>query len=56
MSLGDTYGVLNILEFKCNHSNSLFLAEFEFQNSNVGRKQIEKVLVPVFEISTTLVK
>ena len=40
MCLDYTYGLLNILEFICNHFNSLFLAE---SNSNVGGKQIENL-------------
>ena len=40
MSLDNTYGLLNILEFLCNNFNSLFLVESEFLNSNVGGKQI----------------
>ena len=46
MSLDNTYGLLNILE--CN------LAELKFQNSNVGKKQIEN-LCRGFEISSSLV-
>ena len=42
-SLNNTYRLLNILECYCNHFNSLFLAESEFQNSNVGGKQIENL-------------
>ena len=38
MSLDNTYVLLNILE-----SYSLFLAESEFQNSNVGGIQIENM-------------
>ncbi len=38
MLLGNTYGLLNLLEFKCTCFNSLFKAEYEFQNSNVGGK------------------
>ena len=33
--------LLNLLEFKCNHYNSLFLAESEFKNSNVGGKELD---------------
>ena len=43
MILDNTYGLLNILEFKCNHFNSLFQAESQFQNSNVGGKQLENL-------------
>ena len=38
MFLDNTYGLLNLLEFKCNVLNSLFEAECEFENSNVGGK------------------
>ena len=41
MLLDYTYWLLNLLEFKCNHFNSLSLAEFKFKNSNVGGKQLE---------------
>ena len=30
------YGLLNLLEFKCDHISGLFQAEYQFQNSNVG--------------------
>ena len=33
MHLDNTYGLLNLLEFKCNCFNSLFQAEYEFKNS-----------------------
>ena len=40
--LNNVYGLLNLLEFKCNHfNNSLSIAEFKFKNSNVDRKQLE---------------
>ena len=35
-----TYGLLNLLEYKCNHFNNISLAE-SFKNSNVGGKQLE---------------
>ena len=39
MLLDKPYGLLNILEFKCDHLvGSLFQAESQFQNSNVGVK------------------
>ena len=38
MLLDYTYGLLNLLEVKYNHFDRLFLAESEFQNSNVGGK------------------
>ena len=41
MLLDYTSGLLNFLEFKCNHYNSLFLAEYEFKNSIVGGKELE---------------
>ena len=31
-------GLLNLLEIKCNFFNSIFQAEYEFKNSNVGGK------------------
>ena len=33
--------LLNLLELKCNHSSSLFQAESQFQNSNVGGKKLD---------------
>ena len=41
MLLDYTYGLLNLLELKCNNFSSLSLAEFKFQNSNVGGKQLQ---------------
>ena len=41
MLLDNTYALLNLLEFKCNHFNSLFLTESESKYSNVGGKQLE---------------
>ena len=41
MLLDYTYGLLNLLEYKCNHFNNLSLAESKFKNSNVGGKQLE---------------
>ena len=41
MHLEYTYGLRNLLEIECNHFNSLFQAEFEFKNSNVGGKQLK---------------
>ena len=41
MLLDNTYGLPNIFEFKSNHFNSLFPAEYEFKNSNFGGKYIE---------------
>ena len=44
MLLDYTYELLNLFEFKCsNHFDSIFLAEFEFKNSNIGGKQLEFV-------------
>ena len=37
MLLNNTYGLLNRLEFKCNHFTSLFEAESEFKNSKGGK-------------------
>ena len=34
----DTYGLLNLLELFFNCFDSLYQAEYEFQNSNVGGK------------------
>ena len=45
MLLDNTYGSLNLLEFKCNHFTSLFQAESEFKNSNVGRKSSELLIL-----------
>ena len=41
MILDNTYGLLNLFEFKSNHFNSLFQAEYDFKNSNFGGKYIE---------------
>ena len=41
MLLDYAYGLLNLLEYKCNHFNNLSLAESKFKNSNVGGKQLE---------------
>ena len=41
MLLDNAYGLLNLLEFKCNHFDSLFQAESEFKNSNFGGKSSE---------------
>ena len=38
MLLDKPYGLLNLLELKCDHFSSLFQAESQFQNSNVGGK------------------
>ena len=38
MLLDKPYGLLNLLEFKCDHFSSFFQAESQFQNSNVGGK------------------
>ena len=38
MLLDKPYGLLNLLEFKCDHFSSLFQAESQFQNSNAGGK------------------
>ena len=43
MNLDYIYGLLNLLELKCNHFNSLFQAESEFKNSNFGGKSSELV-------------
>ena len=44
MLLDNAYGLLNLLEFKCNYFNSLFQAESEFKNSNFGRKSSELLI------------
>ena len=44
MLLDNAYGLLNLLEFKCNHFNSLFQAESEFKNSNFGGKSSELLI------------
>ena len=36
MLLDNIHGLLNQLEFKCDHFSGLLLAESQFQNSNVG--------------------
>ena len=41
MLLDNTYGLLNLFEFKINHFNSLVQAKSEFKNSNFGGKYIE---------------
>ena len=41
MLLDNTYGLLNLFEFKSYHFNSFFQAESEFKNSNFGGKYIE---------------
>ena len=38
MLLDDTYGLLNFLELFFSCFDSLYQAEYEFQNSNVGGK------------------
>ena len=38
MLLDDTHGLLNLLELFFNCFDSLYQAEYEFQNSNVGGK------------------
>ena len=44
MLLGNVYGLLNLLEFKCYHFNGLFQAESEFKNSNFGGKSSELLI------------
>ena len=41
MLLDNDYGLLNLFEFKRNHFNSLFQAEYEFKNSKFGGKYID---------------
>ena len=41
MLLDNTYGLPNLFEFKSNHFNSLFKAEYESKNSNFGGKYID---------------
>ena len=41
MLLDETDGLPNLFEFKSNHFNSLFQAEYDFKNPNFGRKYIE---------------
>ena len=38
MLLDNNYGLMNLLEFKCDYFTCLLLAESQFQNSNVGGK------------------
>ena len=47
MILDKSYGLLNLLEFKCDHfSSSLFQAESQFQNSNISGKYLAWICVP----------
>ena len=55
MLLDYTYGLMNILEFRCSDSNSLFLTESEFKNSNVGGKQLEFIFSSNFMDTMPLV-
>ena len=41
MLLDNTYGLPNLFEFKSNHFNNLFQAEYELKNSNFGGKYID---------------
>ena len=41
MLLDNTYGLPNLFDFKRNHFNSLFQAEYQFKNSNFGGKYID---------------
>ena len=41
MLLDNTYGLLNLFEFKSYHFNSFYKAEYEFKNSNFGGNYIE---------------
>ena len=38
MLLDNIYGLLNFIEFKCDHFSGLLLAESQYQNSNAGGK------------------
>ena len=50
-----TYGGLqNLFEFKRNHFNSLFQAEYEFKNSNVGGNTLMSRFHVGFEIELPL--
>ena len=44
MLLDHTYGLLNLLEFKCDHLTSLFQAESEFKKSKFGGKFSELLI------------
>ena len=44
MLLNNSYGLLNLLEFVCNHFDSLFQAGYEFKNSNFGGKSSELLI------------
>ena len=46
--LNNAYGLLNLLEFICNHFNSLFQAESEYKNSNFGGKSSEILIQCLF--------
>ena len=50
MLLDNTYGLPNLFEFKRNHFNSLFQAEYEFKNSNVGGNTLMSRFHVGFEI------
>ena len=56
MLLDNTYGLLNLFEFKSNHFNSLFQAEYEFKNFQIlaGNTLMSKFHVG-FEIELPLV-
>ena len=41
MFLDKPYGLLNLLEYKCDHFSSLFQAESKFQFSKVGGKMLD---------------
>ena len=54
MLLDNTSGLPNLFEFKSNHFNSLFQAEYEFKNSNFVRKYIDVKIYVSFEIELPL--
>ena len=49
MLLDVTYGLLNLLELFFNCFDSVYQAEYEFQNSNVGEKRKKYVLASVLK-------
>ena len=55
MLLDKSYGLLNLLEFKYDQFRSLFKAESQFQNSNVGRNSMISFLNASLEENSTLV-
>ena len=55
MLLDNTYGLLNLLELIFNCVDSLYQAEYEFQNSNVGGKYGKIIFERFYKNLRTLV-